>query len=63
MEESRHRRARTAIGFHVLVRIRDFIFHVGFLLGGGVSVGVLDSREEGDDEGQQAETDAEQSHL
>ena len=64
MEESRHHRARDAIWCHVFVRLGDFIIlDVGFVLGVVVSVGVLDSREEGDDEGQQADTDAEQSHL
>lgn len=45
------------------VRVQNVVLSAGLHLGITLTIGVLDSGEEGDDEGQQAGVDAQQRHL
>lgn len=63
MQKRRHGRAGARIRHHRLLRVQDLVLIAGRLLGTVVLSEVLDSRQEGDDEGQQTEADAEQRRL
>lgn len=64
VEQSRHSRTRATIRFDVFVRVWDDVgFTVDLNQSVVLSAGVFHPREEGDDEGQQADVDTQQRDL